>query len=140
MDSDERASSATCEDDVWTTPRTSSSARNVPRKNITVARVPGSFELPLACRRMAETGKYRALVALGCIIKGETDHYRYIAAEAARGIMAVMLASGTPIGFGVLTCDTLAQAQARSSGAQNKGAEAARAALQMLSARDNTGR
>ena len=110
--------------------------RGVPRKNIAVARVSGSFELPLACQRMAQTGQYNALVALGCVIKGETDHYHYIAAETARGIMKVMLTHSIPIGFGVLTTDTLEQAQARSSGTQNKGAEAAYAALQMLSALD----
>ena len=102
------------------------------RKNIAVLRVPGSFELPLACERLAESGRYDALLALGCVIKGETDHYYFIAGETARGIMEVMLKRGIPIGFGVLTVDTLAQAQARSSGGNNKGAEAARAALQMI--------
>ena len=102
------------------------------RKNIAVLRVPGSFELPLACERLAESGRYDALLALGCVIKGETDHYYFIAGETARGIMEVMLKRDIPIGFGVLTVDTLAQAQARSSGGNNKGAEAARAALQMI--------
>lgn len=104
----------------------------VRRGHITVMRVPGSFELPLACQRMAESGRYDALIALGCVIKGETDHYYYIAAEAARGTMEVMLKYDIPIGFGVLTTDTLAQAQARASGAHNKGGEAARAALRMI--------
>ena len=110
-------------------------ARGGSRKNITVARVPGSFELPLACQRMAETGRYNAIIALGCVIKGETDHYHYIATEAARGIMNVMLARGIPIGFGVLTTDTPEQARVRSSGTQNKGTEAARAVLEVISVR-----
>lgn len=104
----------------------------VPEKNTAVVRVPGSFELPLACQKLAETGKYDALVALGCVIKGETDHHRHIGGEAARGIMEVMLTYSIPIGFGVLTTDTLAQAKARAIGLNNKGAEAARAALRMI--------
>lgn len=115
-------------------------ACGVRKENITVVRVPGSFELPLVCQRLAKTGHFDGLIALGCVIKGETDHYYYIAAEAAAGIMEVMLKHNIPIGFGVLTTDTLKQAQARASGkpfdtAQgkgNKGAEAARAALETL--------
>lgn len=107
----------------------------VQKRHITAVRVPGSFELPLACQRMAKSGRYDALIALGCVIKGETDHYRYIAGEAACGIMEVMLAHSIPIGFGVLTTDTLSQAKMRASGANNKGAEAARAALWMLTVR-----
>ncbi len=106
------------------------------RRNSTVVRVPGSFELPLACQRMAESGRYDALLALGCVIKGETDHYYYIAGEAAAGIMKVMLKHDIPIGFGVLTTDTVKQAQARSSGRSNKGAEAARAVLELLTSFD----
>lgn len=106
----------------------------VRRGRITAVRVPGSFELPLACQRMAQSGRYDGLIALGCVIKGETDHYHYIAAEAARGIMDVMLQDDIPVSFGVLTTDTLAQAQARVSGKNNKGAETARAVLEIIAA------
>lgn len=101
-------------------------------KNIKVVRVPGSFEIPLACQRLAETKKYDALIAIGCVIKGETDHFYYICNEASRGIMDVMLQLNIPIGFGVLTCSNLKQAQARSRGRHNKGREAAEAALAMI--------
>ncbi len=102
----------------------------VPR-NITVVHVPGGFEIPLACQRLARTKKFDALVALGCVIKGATDHYYYIAGEASRGIMRVMLDHGIPIGFGVLTTHTLAQARARSSQRDNAGRHAVEAALVM---------
>lgn len=105
----------------------------VSHKNIIIVRVPGSFELPLSCQKMAKTGRFDALIALGCVIKGETDHYYYIAGEVAAGIMEVMLKYDIPIGFGVLTTDTLAQAKARSTVKENKGAEAARAVLRLLS-------
>lgn len=108
-------------------------ASGVSKRDVTVVRVPGSFELPLACQLLARTKKYDALVALGCVIKGETDHYHYIAAEAVRGIMEVMLKYDIPIGFGLLTTNTLRQAQARATGSNNKGAEAARAALEISS-------
>lgn len=104
-------------------------------KNIKVVRAPGSFELPLACQKMAKSAKYHGLIALGCVIKGETDHYYYIAGETAAGIMKVMLKYDIPIGFGVLTTDTVQQAKARSSVKENKGVEAARAVVEMLSAR-----
>ncbi len=102
-------------------------------KNIKVVTVPGSFELPLACQKLAETGKYHALVALGCVIKGETDHYHYVSGEAARGLMDVSLKFSIPIGFGVLTVHTLAQAKERSGKKIDAGGNAARAALQGLS-------
>ncbi len=100
--------------------------------NIKVVRVPGSFEIPLVCQKLAQTKKYDTLIALGCVIKGETDHYRYIAGEASRGIMDVMLKFSIPIGFGILTVNNLRQAIARSSGRNNKGAEAARAVLEIV--------
>jgi 6,7-dimethyl-8-ribityllumazine synthase len=99
--------------------------------NIKIVYVPGSFEIPLACQRLARLKKYDALVAIGCIIKGETDHFYYICNEASRGIMDVMLKCGVPIGFGVLTCLNLKQAEIRSRGRENKGREAAEAALIM---------
>jgi len=100
--------------------------------NIKVIWVPGSFEIPLACQRLAETKKYDALIALGCVIKGETDHYYYICNESSRGVMDVMLKFDIPVGFGVLTCNNLKQAQVRSRGKKNKGREAAEAALAMI--------
>ena len=103
----------------------------VKKENIEVVRVPGSFELPLACQRMAKSEKFDGLIALGCVIKGETDHYYHVAGEASRGIMEVMLTYDIPIGFGVITVNTLEQAEDR-AGKHNKGTEAARAALEML--------
>lgn len=106
---------------------------NIKKENIEIAWVPGSFEIPLACQRLAKTKKYDALVAIGCVIKGETDHYYYICNEASRGIIDVMLKFDIPIGFGVLTTQNLKQAQVRSRGKENKGREAAEAALAMVS-------
>lgn len=104
----------------------------VKKSNIEVVRVPGSFEIPLVCQKLAQTKKFDALIALGCVIKGETDHYYFVAGEAARGIMEVMLKNNIPIGFGLITTNNLKQAIARSSGKHNKGAEAARAVLEMM--------
>jgi 6,7-dimethyl-8-ribityllumazine synthase len=94
--------------------------------------VPGSFEIPLALKRMAASKKFDALVALGCVIKGETDHFYFVAGEASRAVMDIMLEHNIPIGFGIITTDNLKQAQARSSKKSNKGAEAAEAALMMI--------
>ncbi len=105
----------------------------VSERNIKIVRVSGSFELPLACLRLAKTGKYDALLALGCVIKGETDHYYYIAGEASRGIMQVMLSQDIPIGFGVLTVNTLKQAEARVSKKIDIGGSTARAVLKAIS-------
>ncbi|MBU6469536.1 MAG: 6,7-dimethyl-8-ribityllumazine synthase [Gammaproteobacteria bacterium] len=100
--------------------------------NVHVIRVPGAFEIPVAVKRAATDRSYDAVIALGAVIRGETPHFDYVAGECARGIMQVMLDTGVPVGFGVLTCDTLAQAQARAGGAAgNKGADAARAAVEM---------
>lgn len=104
----------------------------VEEKNIKIVRVPGSFEIPFVCQKLARSKKYDALIALGCVIKGETDHYYFVAGEAARGIMDVMLKYNIPIGFGIITTNNLKQAIARSSGKHNKGAEAARAILEMV--------
>lgn len=101
--------------------------------DITVADVPGSFELPLAARAAAASRRFDAIVALGAVIRGETDHYEHIAREAAAGLAAVARETGVPVGFGVLTVENEAQAMARSApGAANKGAEAARAAVAMV--------
>lgn len=95
--------------------------------------VPGAFELPLAARGAASSGRFDAVVALGAVIRGETDHYEHVAREAASGLAAVALETGVPLGFGVLTVEKEEQARARSaSGPENKGAEAARAAVCMV--------
>jgi 6,7-dimethyl-8-ribityllumazine synthase len=97
--------------------------------------VPGAFELPLAAQQCAATGRYDGIVCLGAVIRGETDHYDWVCAEAARGIQDVQLRTGIPCGFGVLTCDTYEQALARAGGAGSKrdtGAHAAEAMLAQL--------
>jgi len=95
--------------------------------------VPGAFELPLCAQRMASTGRYDALVCLGAVVRGETPHFDYVAAAAARGIADVALRQDVPVAFGVLTTDTLEQALARAGGARgNKGYEAALTALEMV--------
>jgi len=105
--------------------------RGVPGELVDVVRVPGAWELPFAARALAERGGYRAIVALGAVIRGETAHFEYVAGEASRGLMDVALRYGVPVGFGLLTCDTLEQALARAGGgAGDKGHEAAAAALE----------
>ena len=100
---------------------------------IDVATVPGAFELPLCAQRLASSGRYDALICLGAVIRGETPHFEYVAAEAARGIGEVALRADVPIAFGVLTTDTLEQAMARAGGDRgNKGYEAAVTALEMV--------
>jgi 6,7-dimethyl-8-ribityllumazine synthase len=95
--------------------------------------VPGCFELPLACRNLIERSHYDAVVALGVVVRGDTPHFDFIAGECARGIMNVQLRNGTPIGFGVLTTDTLAQAQERADPkGGDKGYQAALAAAALL--------
>src|SRR5438105_2775733 len=97
---------------------------------IDIVRVPGSFEIPAVARRLARSKKYAGLVCLGCVIRGETGHYDHVCNTAAGGIAAVAAKSKVPVIFGVLTCDTLEQAQQRAGGkAGNKGADAALAAL-----------
>ena len=97
-----------------------------------VARVPGAFELPQAARRLAATGRYDAIACLGAVVRGETPHFDYVCAEAARGLTLVALEHGLPVSFGVLTCDTIGQARARAGGpAGNKGGDAVRAAIGM---------
>jgi 6,7-dimethyl-8-ribityllumazine synthase len=99
-------------------------------EDVTVADVPGAFELPLVAAAAARSGRFDAVVALGAVIRGETDHYEHIAREAASGLAAVARETGVPVGFGVLTVTREAQARARSRpGPGNKGAEAARAAV-----------
>jgi len=100
---------------------------------ITVATVPGALEAPLALQRMAQTGDYDALVALGAVIRGETYHFEIVANESAAGVASVQLEFGIPIGNGILTTDTEAQASAR---AEAKGRDAALAALEMANLLD----
>jgi len=103
--------------------------------DIAFASVPGAFELPLAAQVAAESGRFDAVVALGAVIRGDTDHYEYICREAAAGLAAVARETRVPVGFGLLTVHDEAQARARSAaGPDNKGAEAARAAVAMVTA------
>jgi 6,7-dimethyl-8-ribityllumazine synthase len=98
--------------------------------HVDVLWTPGAFELPVVAEAAASSGKYAAIVALGCVIRGETPHFDYVAGEAARGLGNVAMAHQVPVGFGVLTVDTQDQAEARAGGsAGNKGFEAAEAAL-----------
>ena len=102
--------------------------------SINVFRVPGAFEIPIACKTAAETGKYRAILGLGCVIKGDTPHFDYVCAETTRGIGAVSLESNVPTSFGLLTVDNIDQALERSAdSSQNKGREAAQTAIEMIS-------
>ncbi|MFH0819963.1 MAG: 6,7-dimethyl-8-ribityllumazine synthase [bacterium] len=107
-------------------------SNKVKDNNIKIIWVPGSFEIPLACQKLATSKKFDGLIALGCVIKGETDHYYYIAGEASRGVMDVILKFNIPIGFGIITTNNLKQAQARCHGKSNKGREAALAVLEMI--------
>lgn len=104
----------------------------VSRDRIDVMPVPGAFELPIGAMALAKTRRYSCVVALGCVIKGDTPHFEYVCSEAASGIQLAGLETGVPVSFGVLTCDTREQAEERAGGAHgNKGAEAARTALEM---------
>jgi 6,7-dimethyl-8-ribityllumazine synthase len=104
----------------------------VQRARIDVVKVPGAFELPLAAMALGKTRRYACIVALGCVIRGETPHFDYVAAEAASGLQLAALETGVPVSFGVLTCDTRKQAEERAGGGRGtKGAEAARSALEM---------
>lgn len=107
-------------------------AASVRDEDVTVLRVPGAFEIPLAARRAAETGQFDAIVCIGCLIKGETMHFEYIASAASHGIAEAASATGVPMAFGVLTTLTDEQAMARAvDGPSNKGWEAAMAAVEM---------
>lgn len=99
----------------------------IEREHVTVMPVPGAFELPLGAMALAKTRRYVAIVALGCVIRGETAHFDYVSGEAASGLQLAALETGVPVAFGVLTTNTLEQAMARA----DKGAEAVRTALEM---------
>lgn len=102
--------------------------------DLTVVRVPGAFELPLVAGRLANSGDYDAVIALGCVIRGATPHFEYVASEVSKGLARAALDSGVPVAFGVLTTDTIEQAVERAgTKAGNKGWEAATAAIEMVS-------
>lgn len=106
---------------------------NVPDADVDVAFVPGAFEIPLAAQRLARSGRYGAVVCLGCLIQGETPHFTYLAGEVTKGIAQVSLESGVPVVFGVITAETLEQAMERAgTKAGNKGFDAAATALEMI--------
>ena len=107
------------------------------KKNIDLVRVPGAFEIPLAARKLAETGKYDAIICIGCLLRGDTAHYDVIVNEVTRGIGQSAQETGVPHAFGVLTCETLEQAIDRAGLKMgNKGFEAALAAVEMASLRE----
>jgi len=109
----------------------------VKEDDITLVRVPGAWEIPWACRQVAGASKVDAIVALGAVVRGSTPHFEYVAGEVAKGVAQVSLATGLIVTFGVLTTDTLEQALERAGGkAGNKGADAALAALEMVSLRN----
>src|SRR3984957_3171745 len=106
----------------------------VTKADIEIVEVPGAFELPLACKKLASKGEYDALIAIGCVIRGETSHYDYVCSETARGLQLAQMDSGIPIMFCVLTCDTLEQAIDRAGlKGGNKGFEAGLSAIEMAS-------
>jgi 6,7-dimethyl-8-ribityllumazine synthase len=103
----------------------------VPDGSVTERRVPGAFELPLAAQALARSGSYDAIVALGCVVRGDTPHFEYVSEAATYGLQRVALDTGTPVAFGVLTTDDFAQAEARAGGEHgNKGFDAAQTAIE----------
>jgi 6,7-dimethyl-8-ribityllumazine synthase len=125
-------------------------AAGIAAADVKTVEVPGAFELPVAALWLAQSNEYAAIVAIGCVIRGETPHFDFVAGEAARGLGEVALRTGVPISFGVLTTDTAAQAASRASSVDasspehgnahrtsNKGFEAAQAAMAMATARAN---
>jgi 6,7-dimethyl-8-ribityllumazine synthase len=107
-------------------------ARGGEAHDLTVVRVPGAFELPVVARKLAGSGSYDAVVALGCVIRGDTPHFDYVAGECARGLQLAGLETGVPVAFGVLTVETAEQAlQRAATSADNKGGEAMESALEM---------
>jgi len=105
----------------------------VTEDRVDVVRVPGSFEIPLTARRLAASGRYAAVICLGCVIRGETAHFEHVAGQAAAGVMQAALATGVPVIFGILTTDSVEQALNRAGlKGGNKGADAALAAIEMV--------
>ena len=112
--------------------RTALARHGVRDDDVSVASVPGSFELPLVAKKLAESGQHDAVICLGAVIRGETDHYEHVAGEAAKGISNAAMSTGVPVIFGVLTTDTLEQAINRAGGKQgNNGYGAGLAAIEM---------
>jgi len=107
--------------------------QGVDRERITIVQVPGAWELPIAVRSLARRHDIDAVIALGTVIRGETAHFDYVAGECVGGLNRIMLDTGKPVTLGVLTVETLEQAEARSCPSDNKGAEAALAAMEMVS-------
>ncbi|HBD93132.1 MAG: 6,7-dimethyl-8-ribityllumazine synthase [Spirochaetes bacterium GWF1_31_7] len=107
-------------------------------ESITIVKVPGAFEIPLACQKLSQSGKYSAVIALGAVIRGETPHFDFVASEVSKGLAHVSMQTGIPNIFGVLTTDTIEQAEVR-SGAKggNKGFEAALTAIEMIDVVEN---
>lgn len=105
---------------------------HVGESDVTCIHVPGAFELPLACKTMAATGRYDGIIALGCVIRGDTPHFDYVCQGCTSGLQEASLQSGVPIAFGLLTTDTLEQAVQRSTGDSNKGCDAALCVLEMV--------
>lgn len=107
---------------------------------ISLVKVPGAFEIPIAAKKLVESGQFRAVICLGAVIRGSTPHFEYVAAEVSKGIAAISLESGIPVTFGVLTTDNLEQAIERAgSKSGNKGWDAAVAAMEMVSLFDSLG-
>jgi 6,7-dimethyl-8-ribityllumazine synthase len=105
----------------------------VPDADVDVAWVPGSFEIPIAAQRLARSGRYGAVVCLGCLVQGDTPHFHYLAGEVVKGIAHLSLETGVPVVFGVITAETLEQAMERAgTKAGNKGFDAATTALEMI--------
>ena len=103
------------------------------REDIHIAKTPGAYELPLAVKKLADSGRYDAIIALGAVIRGATPHFDYVAGECVKGLASVSLQHGLPVAFGVLTVDTIEQAVERAgTKAGNKGAEAALSAIEMV--------
>ncbi|MBN1114553.1 MAG: 6,7-dimethyl-8-ribityllumazine synthase [Oligoflexia bacterium] len=95
--------------------------------------VPGAFEIPLACKKLAQSKKYDGVVALACVIRGSTPHFEFVSSEVSKGIAAVMLETGMPVGFGIVTADTIEQAIERAgSKSGNKGAESAQSVIEQI--------
>ena len=102
-------------------------------EDMTIVRIPGAFEMPVVCKKMAASGKYDGIIALGAVIRGGTPHFEFVAAEATKGLAMVSLESGLPVGFGLLTTDNIEQAIERAgTKAGNKGVEAAAAVLETI--------
>jgi 6,7-dimethyl-8-ribityllumazine synthase len=118
---------------LWTGCRDAFVRHGVPAESLDLVWVPGSFEIPMIARKLADSGQYAAVVCLGCVIRGETGHYDHVAGQAAAGVMQAGLGTGVPVIFGILTTDTVEQALNRSGlKSGNKGADAALAAIEMV--------